>query len=269
MTANSGFSQPSKFVGSDECGRYDGRDKRPLPPTRRMLSAFFDIEGSGYVLKVNYDGESRVASYRFDSDLKFKYGDRNQLKISSEGKFQFGIPHRAEYCRYSGTAKISPQASARLFGQRSSSNDFPTSSSVQITNGINTIVESTSCQNALTEAVRRIESANASVNRITRYDHKKTSHSDNYPTDRPFRYNFWISGSGLDDVMSSTMFLTDITSQIISSCPSVSLSYFGQYRTDHGRGFGLMENGKVKPFECATRERALTGKIPWGEEFCP
>jgi hypothetical protein len=176
--------------------------------------------------------------------------------------------------RYEQIGKLLIQADAKCrsendFPQCPSSNDFPTSSSVQITNGINTIVESTSCQNALTEAVRRIESANASVNRITRYDHKKTSHSDNYPTDRPFRYNFWISGSGLDDVMSSTMFLTDITSQIISSCPSVSLSYFGQYRTDHGRGFGLMENGKVKPFECATRERARTGKIPWGEEFCP
>lgn len=269
MTANSGFSQPSKFVGSDECGRYQpGRDKRPLPPTRRMLSAFFDVEGSGYVLKVNYDGESRVASYRFDSALKSKY-DRNQIKISSEGKFKFSIDHRAEWCVYSGTAKMSPQASARLFGQRGSSSDFPTSYSVQIANGINTIVESTSCQNALSEAVRRIESANASVNTITRNDHKKTFHSDNYPKDRPFRYNFVISGSGLDDVMNSTMFLTDITSQIISSCPSVSLSSFSQYRTDGGRDFGLMENGKVKPFECATRDRARTGKISWGEEFCP
>jgi hypothetical protein len=101
-----------------------------------MLSAFFDVEGSGYVLKVNYDGENRVASYRFDSDLKFKYEDRNQLKISSEGKFKFSIDHRAESCGYSGTAKMSPQASARIFGQRSGSNDFPTSSSVQIADGI-------------------------------------------------------------------------------------------------------------------------------------
>ncbi len=97
----------------------------------------------------------------------------------------------------------------------------------------------------------------------------KSFYPDDYPKDRPFRYAFAISGSGLDDVMSSTMFLTDITSQIISSCPSVSLSRFVQYRSDFGRGFGLMENGKVKPFECATRERARTGKIPWGEEFCP
>ena len=276
MTANSGFSQPSKFVGSDECGRYDSRDKRPLPPARRMLSAFFDVEGSGYVLKINYEGEGRVASYEFDSDLKLQYQNDRRLKISSEGKFEFGISHRAEWCVYIGTAKMSPQASARLFGQRGSSSDFPTSNSdfptsysVQIANGINTIVESTSCQNALTEAVRRIESANASVNRITRYDYKKTFHSDNYPKDRPFRYDFVISGSGLDDVMNSTMFLTDITSQIISSCPSVSLSSFSQYRTDGGRAFGLMENGKVKPFECATRDRARTGKISWGEEFCP
>lgn len=135
ITANSGFSQPSKFVGSDKCGRYQSRDKRPLPPARRMLSAFFDVEGSGYVLNVNYDGESRVASYRFDSALKSKH-DRNQIKISSEGKFMFSIDHRAEWCIYSGTAKISPQASSRLFGQRSSSNDFPTSSSVQIADGI-------------------------------------------------------------------------------------------------------------------------------------
>jgi hypothetical protein len=136
MTANSGFSQPSKFVGSDECSRYQSRDKRPLPPARRMLSAFFDVDGSGYVLKVNYDGENRVASYRFDSDLRYKYEDRNQLKISSEGKFKFSIDHRAESCGYSGTAKMSPQASSRLFAQRSSSNDFPTSSYVQIADGI-------------------------------------------------------------------------------------------------------------------------------------
>jgi hypothetical protein len=140
---------------------------------------------------------------------------------------------------------------------------------VQIANGINTIVESTSCQNALSEAVRRIESANASVNRITRYDYKKTFHSDNYPKDRPFRYVFVISGSGFGDVISSTMFLTEITSQIIANCPSVSLSSFAKASSDFGRDFGLMENGKVKPFECATRDRARTGKISWGEEFCP
>ena len=264
MTANSGFSQPSKFVGSDECGRYDSRDKRPLPPARRMLSAFFDVEGSGYVLNVNYEGEGRVASYRFDSDLKLQYENTRQIKISSEGKFQFGIPHRAEWCRYSGTAKISPQASARLFGQRSSSNDFPTSSSVQIANGINTIVESTSCQNALAEAVRRIESANASVNRITRYDLNKSFYPDDYPKDRPFRYAFAISGTGTSDVLKSTMFLTDITSQIVLNCPSVSLSSFGQDRSDNIRDFGLMSNGKVKPFECVTFGRAR--KRSWGED---
>jgi hypothetical protein len=269
MSANSGFSQSSAFVGSDRCGRYQSTDPRPLPPARRMLSAFFDVEGSGYVLKINYDGEGRVASYKFDSNLKFKYEDRNQLKISSEGKFEFSIDHRAEWCVYSGTAKMSPQASARLFGQRGSSSDFPTSYSVQIANGINTIVDNTSCQNALTEAVRRIESANANVNRITRHDYNGTFHSDNYPTDRPFRYVLVISGAGLGDVMNSTMFLTDITSQIISNCPSISLADFAQVSSDGGRGFGLMKNGKVKPFECATRDRARTGKIPWGEEFCP
>ena len=119
MSASSGFSQSSTFVGSDRCGHYTSEDTRPLPPTRRMLSAFFDVEGSGYVLNVNYEGEGRVASYKFDSDLKFKYEDRNQLKISSEGKFEFGINHRTEWCVYSGTAKMSPQASRILFPMNS------------------------------------------------------------------------------------------------------------------------------------------------------
>ncbi len=135
MTANSGFSQPSKFVGSDECSRYQSRDKRPLPPARRMLSAFFDVEGSGYVLKVNYDGENRVASYRFDSDLKFKYEDRNQLKISSEGKFKFSIDHRAESCGYSGTAKISPPASCRLHSAPSADREIRRATPSYIFNG--------------------------------------------------------------------------------------------------------------------------------------
>ena len=180
--------------------------------------------------------------------------------------------------RYEQIGKLLIQANAKCRSENDfpqcpsspSSNDFPTSSSVQIANGINTIVESTSCQNALTEAVRRIESANANVNRITRYDYNRTFHSDNYPKDRPFRYEFVISGAGLVDVMNSTMFLTDITSQIISNCPSVSLAAFAKASSDWGRDFGLMGNGKVKPFDWDTRARAQRrGGIPWGETFCP
>jgi hypothetical protein len=117
ITAIPVFSQSTAFIGTGECNLYQG-SRDPISPLRRMISASFNVDGSGYVLKVTYDREDKPVFYYFDSNLQIKNNESNHLKISSNGKFEFGINDKSEWCKYSGVAQISPEVSTKLFGDR-------------------------------------------------------------------------------------------------------------------------------------------------------
>lgn len=127
-----------KAVGTHECSRYQDNDPRPVTPKANLLEASLESKGNGYVLKVMFDDERGRAEIPLDSKLNFveKSGrlipySSEPLKISSNGKFKLSILGRSEWCTYSGVAKISPSAKARLFGKKEISS--PTSST-QVSN---------------------------------------------------------------------------------------------------------------------------------------
>ena len=122
--------------------------------------------------------------------------------------------------------------------------------------------QDTDCQNAISNSIRRIENARST---IVKFEQFKQRYQD-YPTNRALGYSFSLSGEGVLDVMSSKVFLTDISTQIISNCQSISSVSFSQYRTDWVGTFGLMKNRKVEPFECLPPERGR--ELSWGKRIC-
>jgi hypothetical protein len=123
------------------------------------------------------------------------------------------------------------------------------------------------CQSAIANSVKRIENAKATIVKFDKYDQSSLGYKD-YPENRPLGYNVWLSSKGAVDVMSSRAFLTDISTQIISNCQSISSVRFGQYRTDNVVIYGLMKNGKVEPFECISPGPEATRKLRWSKHIC-
>ncbi|PSB01105.1 hypothetical protein C7B64_20010 [Merismopedia glauca CCAP 1448/3] len=88
-----------------------------------------------------------------------------------------------------------------------------------------------------------------------------------FPAGRPLEYSFFIAGEGWNNILSSFKLLTAISQNMINNCQSVSLVTFGpDVNTDAPifDSFGLMPNGKVKLFECTSRE-----DVGWGYIFNP
>jgi hypothetical protein len=124
--------------------------------------------------------------------------------------------------------------------------------------------QDTDCQNAISNSIRRIENARSTV---VKFEQFKQRYQD-YPTNRSFGYYALISGEGSVDVMSSKVFLTDISTQIILNCKSISSVAFGRDKTDWIRTYGLMKNGKIEPFECLPPRGRVERKLPWGKDIC-
>ena len=113
-------STNGKFVGTRECGPYDGRDTRPQPPKAQILEANLDYRNNVYTLSLQMSDQTDPVKFILNSKLalaeRWSYSD--PMKISPDGKFRIGINGRSNWCSYSGIAQISPEASTRLFGKR-------------------------------------------------------------------------------------------------------------------------------------------------------
>jgi hypothetical protein len=113
-------STNGKFVGTRECGPYDGRDTRPQPPKAQILEANLDYRNNVYTLSLQMSDRTDPVKFILNSKLaldeRWSYSD--PMKISPDGKFRIGINGRSNWCSYSGIAQISPEASTRLFGKR-------------------------------------------------------------------------------------------------------------------------------------------------------
>lgn len=89
---------------------------------------------------------------------------------------------------------------------------------------------------------------------------------DRYPINRTMSYDFALAGSGVGNVLSSPVFMRDISTQIISNCASIGIVSFGRAHTDTGETYGLMpKNGRVEAFKCLTPS---ANEIPWGYTIC-
>jgi hypothetical protein len=120
------------------------------------------------------------------------------------------------------------------------------------------------CQNAVSNSIKRIENAKATVVNV----HKHNQTSRDYPENRPLGYVFSLSGAGSLDVLVSRVFLSDISKQIISSCQSISSVGFAKYQTDGGVIYGLMKDSKIERFECVAPRPNIENELPWGKYVC-
>ena len=93
------------------------------------------------------------------------------------------------------------------------------------------------CDIAIAEARYQIENVNTQVVRIQAHDMREWSYS-NHPKDYPIRVDFNMNGPGSASVMSSSVFLTNLSYDIIMACEPVSIVSFGVDGTDWGRDYG-------------------------------
>lgn len=120
------------------------------------------------------------------------------------------------------------------------------------------------CQKAVSNSIRRIENARTTVVKFEQFKQRSQDH----PTNRSLGYSFALSGEGVVDVMSSKVFLTDVSTEIISNCKSISSVTFSQYKSDWINTYGLMKNEKIEPFKCISAGRGAERKLSWGKEIC-
>ena len=119
------------------------------------------------------------------------------------------------------------------------------------------------CSAAISRAKAKIRAVRNTSVRVEKDDISR-SYND-FPAGRPLAYAFLIKGEGRYTVLNSTKFLTQISQNIINNCQFVSLVVFAWDNTgDPGANFGLMPDGKVKLFECTSREN-----VGWGYVSTP
>ena len=120
------------------------------------------------------------------------------------------------------------------------------------------------CDRAIDSARQRLSGVkHVTVTTVKTFDLAQ-GYSD-FPPNRSIGYQFVIDGQGVETVMTSSVFLTNISQQIVRKCGSVASVTFGVNQTDWGRMFGLVDN-TIQPFSCI---EAGIGQTPkWGEAIC-
>jgi hypothetical protein len=124
--------------------------------------------------------------------------------------------------------------------------------------------ESPECRAALLKGKSRIEKFRTKVSSLAQSKHEY----DDAPANKPLSYTFAMTGPATKSIIYSQKFLTNISGDIVSKCPSVSLITFGFDMSDSFVTFGLMKNGQIHQFNCieARRKRVMT--IHWGQVIC-
>lgn len=118
--------------------------------------------------------------------------------------------------------------------------------------------ESEECKSAIASVKNQIETAPQSESMQNRQlevkfsEIQKVDYYPNYPEGRPNGYTFGINPDvALPSLMNSPVFLTNLATQVINSCDTISMVSFGTYQTNSGiRTFGLTSDGRVELFEC-------------------
>lgn len=91
----------------------------------------------------------------------------------------------------------------------------------------------------------------------------------NYPTHRPFLYSIIMSGAGGENIMNSPKSMREISTKIITRCPSISAVIFSIDQTDWGEMLGLVKNEKIEEFKCIEPRRNTSKiKLNWGTRLC-
>jgi hypothetical protein len=114
---------------------------------------------------------------------------------------------------------------------------------------------------------------NQTINNIERGRRVNISNLDFYfnndffisaPTNSPYIVLFPMKGVATDSIMNSPVFLTNLSSQLLTQCNSLSAVGFGQDDTDWNYLFGRINN-RVRQFQCTDQIRS---DLNWGEWNC-
>jgi hypothetical protein len=125
-----------------------------------------------------------------------------------------------------------------------------------------------SCNEALIAAHRTL----LNVKNLTSLHLTPVKVADRYPdnpTDRPDGYTFFMAGTGGYDVLASPKLMEQVSSAIITNCPTVSMVLLSA-KPEGDVTYGLM-NDKVQGFDCYEAydlRQSPNPKPPWGYEPC-
>jgi hypothetical protein len=78
-------------------------------------------------------------------------------------------------------------------------------------------------------------------------------------------YTFGFKGPEAKTIMNSGRLQESVANQILTGCTSLSAVRFG-YWNGWFQTYGLMPDGKIKPFECI--EPGVGNKPKWGQVIC-
>jgi hypothetical protein len=144
---------------------------------------------------------------------------------------------------------------------------FTLANSINVAKAI-PISKNVECNAALQKAKKQLQK-NRKVNVVYTGQEDISQDYKNYPTNRPFSYQFGLTGPATESILNSDKFLTIIAKNIIDNCPSISMVEFGEHHTDHVATYGLLSNNKVGWFKCiGENDPGTTIKTMWGQVVC-
>jgi hypothetical protein len=88
---------------------------------------------------------------------------------------------------------------------------------------------------------------------------------DDAPANKPLSSTFAMTGSATKSIIYSQKFLTNVSANIVSKCPCVSLIGFGFNMSDFSITFSLMKNGQIHQFNCIEARGESVVPIYWGQ----
>jgi hypothetical protein len=125
------------------------------------------------------------------------------------------------------------------------------------------------CNTAVRTAVNRLnEVRNIDVVYVTPIN--LSEFYSNYPSSAPLGITFGLEGRGIDNVMNSPQLMTNISNQLITGCPVISLVTIGRSYSSYLATFGLIGDS-VREFICSADSLSGTTemmKLRWGELYC-
>lgn len=122
---------------------------------------------------------------------------------------------------------------------------------------------SSQCRTIINQTINNIERGRRVD--ITSLDFSLTN--ELYPStlaNQPYIILFAMKGVATDSIMNSPVFLTNLSSQLLTQCNSFSAVGFGQDDTDWNYLFGRINN-QVRQFQCTDQMRS---DLNWGEWNC-
>lgn len=236
----------AQTVGLRECD--ESLRLHTFNPVSKIRKASLSLSPKGYLLTI--DEENEVQTFGLTSQLDYYYASSRFIRIiegirpaliASDGSFRLVFPVTPRSgCTYTGKLTFEAGAKEKLFPSTDTRS---------------------ACRSSVALAQIKLSSfKNVQLLRSEKFRHE---YSD-YPDGRHSGYKFVFHGTDVRNVLASPVFLTTISTDIISNCKDIGIVTFGKYRTDHFETYGLLRNNKVASFQCINPSK----KLSWGEVNC-